>query len=156
MSERAPDLFEEIVGWRAWEVDETALGFGRPALRSVTMFGEETVWPARAWLVAVCEAGREHEAPSDFCACGIYAARDRSHLVRQGYHDAEAVIAIGRAALAGRVKRCERGYRAEKARPLELWLPYSAWELVAPLRERYGIPVRLDNAYAIREEFAWT
>jgi hypothetical protein len=126
----------EVEAWRAWVV--LTAGYREPRLRSLYF---DTVWPTDAWLLAEGDHG-------------ICAARDREHLVsmhRWGdrgaprYVTAAEVTAIGRVGLAGVVIPGERGYRAERARPLSLLLPYAHWELVESLRRAYRVPVGLSN-----------
>lgn len=126
----------EVEAWRAWEV--VTVGVREPRLRSLYF---DVIWPTDDWLIA----DGNH---------GICAARDRDHLVsmhqygdrRYGrYVNAGEVTAIGRVGLAGVIVPGERGYRAEKARPLSILLPYAAWELVEPLRRAYRVSVGLSN-----------
>jgi hypothetical protein len=84
----------------------------------------DQVWPADAEAVARCES--DHAAPREDCACGIYAARDPAAILSylRG-RDEPATVArvLGRVQLWGRVIEHEAGWRAERARPLEVWLP---------------------------------
>lgn len=136
----------EVVGWRAWVV--VTSGYREPRLRSLYF---DVVWPTDDWLVA--EAAHPDRTPH-----GICAARDREHLVAmhrygssahpryvEGGGEHRGVAAIGEVGLAGVIIPGERGYRAEKARPLSILLPYAAWELVEPLRRAYRVPVSLAN-----------
>lgn len=88
--------------------------------------------------------------------CGIHAGNDRPHVRVLGYDDAAAVaaiwpehdigvVAIGEVGLAGKVIVGAKGWRATRARPLRLYVPYGAWRLVKPLRDAYGVPVQLAN-----------
>jgi hypothetical protein len=158
MSE-TPDLVEEIVGWRAWRVIELLRG-GAPIL--ISMYGYDeidggtTYWPGHAWLHANCI--HAENPPCERGRCGIYAARSRQHLLSQGYQseDSYEPIVIGEVGLAGRVRRCTRGYRAARARPVSLLVPYENWRLVAGLRERYRVPVTLADTLSIEEALGWT
>jgi len=83
---------------------------------------------------------------------GVGPPRDRGHLVAQGYtepRDDDSVVALGEVGLVGKVLRHERGYRAEKARPLRLWLPYEHWPLANRLGVEYGVPVSVTNPYRV-------
>jgi hypothetical protein len=142
VSSLVPDLVEEIIGYRAWRVDPAC---AQPRLRS-PVFVEAEAWPNRSWHAAACS--RNHDAPAEGCSCGIYAARDRAHLVDQAYNeesDASVVVVIGEVGLAGKVIVCQQGYRAAKARPVRLWVPYEHWPLANRLRDHYRVPVSLDN-----------
>ncbi len=114
--------------------------------------GEVVIWPTDEWLIAE-DGDRRGNEPH-----GICAARDRDHLVAlhrygssahpryvEGGGEHRGVAAIGEVGLAGLIYPGERGYQAEKARPLSILLPYAAWELVEPLRRAYRVPVGLAN-----------
>jgi hypothetical protein len=55
------------------------------------------------------------------------------------------VRAIGEVALVGKVIRGTQGWRAERARPLRLWVPYEHWRLVRKLAQTYRVPVGLTD-----------
>lgn len=137
---RVPDIAGEIVGFRAWLVETSP----RVSLYSLNGSIE---WPGDDWTRAVCRRCGD-ALPGEWCRCGIYCARDALHLHGLSYHDhggEDQVTVVGELALAGKVIPGTQGYRAEKARVLRLWVPWTAWELVAPLRRRYGVPVGLAN-----------
>lgn len=133
----------EIIGWRAWIV--VTSGHREPRLRSLYF---DVIWPTDDWLVV--------DHPDGY---GICAARDREQLVSLHRYGSDehpryvegggavrvGVAAIGRVGLAGVIVPGDRGYRAERARPLSVLLPYAAWEYVAPLRRAYRVPVGLAN-----------
>lgn len=136
---RIPDIAGELVGFRAWLVETSP----RVALYSL---GRQVEWPGDDWTRATCE--RCDDLPGERCSCGIYCARDAPHLYGLRYYDHggdEQVTVVGELALAGKVIPGTQGFRAEKARVLHLWVPWTAWELVAPLRRRYGVAVELAN-----------
>jgi hypothetical protein len=142
----------EVVGWRAWGVVTT--GRREPALRSLFQ-GGKPVWPTRDWLRATCEFGHCPASPGEHCYCGLYAARDRRQLT--GLHQfgdptqirytqaGGPITVIGQVALAGLVYPGDRGWRAARARPLRLLVPYEHWDLVDPLSRAYRVPVGLTN-----------
>jgi hypothetical protein len=141
MQDRAPDVVGEVVAYRAWYAD---LRWDREA-RLVSFNG--AVWPCDAWLVAEC-AHDGCDTPGEHCSCGIYAARDREHLLRMAYNRhtyGESPIVIGEVGLVGKVIPGSQGWRAQKARPVRLELPHEHWRLVAPLRATYRVPVVLSN-----------
>jgi hypothetical protein len=134
----------EVVAWRAWVVLSGA-GHREPRLRSLY---HHVVWPTDRWLVA----GEGDDPNVD--KHGICAARDREHLVgmhRYGreshprYVETSEITAIGQVGLAGVITPGDRGFRAEKARPLSILLPYVAWDLVESLRRAYRVSVSLSN-----------
>jgi hypothetical protein len=138
-----------------------------------------TLWPCGEPLVAEClraspftgwmrrRRGRPRPVPDPECACGIYAA----WLPDIGRYLSE--ITIGRSAVArvlgqvslwGSVIECERGFRAELAYPLRLFLPLDAslrddhhWDGLLAGLETYGVPVeplaaRCADAVAVLEQ----
>lgn len=133
--EDLPVVPGEVTGWRAWIVVTRR----EPWLRSLYF---DVIWPTDAWLVAEDGDGRGDEPH------GICAARDREHLVSMYQYvkgDGKDVVAIGEVGLAGKITPGDRGFRAEKARPLSILLPFAAWELVDALARAYRVPVGLAN-----------
>ena len=157
--ERAPDIIGEIVGFRAWKVHLSVMH----GAFLVSLNG--TMWPRDTWLRAHCNGSltrcHRHErilavtglslgtdpepVPGRGCSCGIYAARDRLHLMNQWQYNRAHGVVIGEVGLAGRFIEGEKAHRAEKARPLRLWVAHSDWRLVKPLADAYRIPVELSN-----------
>jgi hypothetical protein len=141
MSELAPDYIEPFIGWRAWGVAETSSGIYLVSHGS-------TIWPWREPLLAVCDRN-SHQPPHPNCTCGIYALANGDF----PYYDYDAgggpfgYPVFGQVALYGTVVRGTRGYRAEKARPVELYLAHRHWRFARPLRDAYGVPVQLTNPF---------
>lgn len=138
----------EVAGWRAWIV--ACSGLREPRLRSLYF---DVLWPTDDWLIAEEQYDRGYIERH-----GVCAARDREHLASlhrymssahpryvEGGQERAGIAAIGEVALAGLIVPGERGYRAERARVLSIYLPYAAWELVEPLRRAYRVPVGLAN-----------
>jgi hypothetical protein len=147
-----PDVAGVIVGWRAWALDTKAATLHA---RTGVIGGENVVWPPRAEMVAKCLDGGAHTPPVADCHCGIYAARDRDHLVAQQYqepNDEDDALVFGTVALWGRVMRCERGWRAQYAYPRKLWVPFSFARHAARLEDLYGVPVGLANPFTLGKE----
>jgi hypothetical protein len=150
VSDRAPDVAGEIIGYRAWYLD-ARWQLDPPTLYSINggrSDGDGQPWPHRDWMVAACGGRRtpDEVIPHESCfGCGIHAARDREHLVDLGYNDSDGLVVIGEVALSGKVIPGDLGWRAQRARPLRLWLPYDRWQLVRRLSEAYGVPVGLTN-----------
>jgi hypothetical protein len=137
----------EVIGWRAWIV--VTAGRREPRLRSLYY---DVIWPTDCWLIATDGDRRGHDPH------GVCAARDREHLAElhrygstgypryvAGGGEHHGIAAIGKVGLAGLIIPGDRGYRAEKARPLSILLPYAAWELAEPLHRAYRVPVGLAN-----------
>jgi hypothetical protein len=148
-----PDMVGEIIGWRAWRVNVMSLDGQSVRLQSVT---KRTAWLPNQWLHAKCEVGRHPDAkvPVKSCSCGIYAAKHRPHLTGMHYHvyEIDSTVVIGEVALAGKVVPGTQGWRAEKARPVRLLVPWTRWKLAQPLELTYGIPVELDNTLKKEDE----
>lgn len=158
MTSAAPDLVEPILGWRCWQAVEAV--DGSAALGSVVY---PTVWPRRRRFDAQCEAAHwhlrapfrrthEHPAPAASCGCGVYAVPDVERALRyldwDGGGRRSHLRVLGLVRLWGVVLECDRGWRAEHAYPLRLYV-------VSPTRRRrdgdeaavaaelaaYGVPV---------------
>lgn len=138
-----PDGIEPIVAYRAWRCE---VRDGRPVLRSVSPISRRSEWTAGGWTRAECLArgarsrrrrDPTHEVPAEGCTCGIYALRELSPVFLPGdpigfRSDSTPPILVGRVQLAGKVIEHEEGYRAERARLLEV-LPAPGQE---PFAER--------------------
>jgi hypothetical protein len=148
MNVAIPDYLEPLEGWRVWRASNDG---SQLRLRSVV---QETVWPPGEELTAEClrrrvlarlRRGREHEAPDEACACGIYATtltRLGSYLHERG--DGRAYYVFGRVLLWGTVIECEQGWRAARAYPAEIIVPTErapATEEIEAALNCYGVPV---------------
>jgi hypothetical protein len=95
-----------------------------------------------------------HEVPAEGCTCGIYALRELSPVFLPSDHigfrsDDTPPIIVGRVQLAGKVIEHEEGYRAERARLLEV-LPAPGQESFAErVAETYGAGISDELATAI-------
>ena len=178
MSGVAPDLFDPLVAWRAWEVGPTSDGW---RLHSVHM-GDP--WPTWTPIEAVCRRNRfvareapsheQHVAPVGSCRCGVYGAlqsdRARQYFVASWAEPDAAPIpclpdgyvprAIGRVSLWGRVLECEQGYRASHGYPAHIYLPArrpdgEAYDVESAALDllAYGVPVEILDV-ATRAEIA--
>lgn len=127
MSAAAPDYAAPLDGWRVW-----AVGGELPELRLLSIV-HETEWPVREELVAQCRRKSQfprlrrrsrHDAPSDACACGIYAATALDRLApfldERSWRGSPYVF--GRVLLWGTVIECEHGWRASRAYPAEIFV----------------------------------
>lgn len=155
-----PDYTEVMVGWRSWEISLSLAPGELPVLGSVSHRSQS--WPAREPTEAFCDkrGGSKHEGgqvPLEQCTCGLYSAKTRKHLQSMNYHtyDGERngkVCVIGTVSLWGKVIEGTQGWRSQFGYPRELFVPFEAWQLAAPLTEAYGVPVRLNNILSTTEQ----
>lgn len=143
---KAPDLIGTVEGWRAWRLSLEVPPFGNcPKLYSAS-FGY--YWAPRQRARAECHIDTTH-VPGETCSCGFYAAKTLGHLRTMGYHSyvegSGHITCVGRLAMWGKVIEGTQGWRGEYAYPVTLYLPFEGWRLGKPLREGYGVPVRLLN-----------
>jgi len=127
-----PDFIEPVEAWRVWRV---CMHDCRIVLQSLNA---DTFWEPGIALVAACATRQrshrrpwrveapDHAAPEVDCTCGIYGVRSaavaRWYLERRAlFYNAERVV--GRVALWGDVVESESGWRAQRAYPIELFVP---------------------------------
>lgn len=148
---RVPDVIGEVVAWRAWQIVGD-LDFPRleSATQSSARSGVDAIWPTNRWFEARCLADPAHnepgvEIPVEQCSCGIYAAKTLAQLSNLSYarYGPVADKVIGEVAFAGKVIEGSQGWRAERARIKQLWVPHRNWRFVEPLADAYGVEVGL-------------
>jgi hypothetical protein len=143
---------EPLVGFRRWGCRRGALYSGifvagrfvpNPALAMIAPRVKPTPWPVDEDRVAKCFALRGHEAPQRACNCGFSA-----YYELPAEPDLPAPDAVwGAIAGWGRIVECERGFRAQYARPLALLqranpLDYGEHgRRAANAADAYGIPL---------------
>lgn len=144
-----PDVIGEIEAWRVWRVLDP---YGSPQLQSLGAGGRKhaSIWTPQKIMEAYCD--REHVVPNERCSCGFYAAKTREHLLEMSYHrgfdfdDPTDVLVIGTVAMQGKIIPGTQGWRAQRARPVSVEVPFSRWRVVKPLAARYpGVQVKLAN-----------
>lgn len=119
---------------------------GQPA--SAGPAGSLVLWPGGR-LVDRLTFRAEHHVPEEACSCGFYALKEldpdllivaRSGLPRADARDgSEEHVVIGRVELAGKVIEHARGYRAERARIVELIPVRGSHAPVRDLARRLGL-----------------
>lgn len=137
-----PDKIAPELGWRVWLVVEHE--GDRLALHSAVQALVE--WPVRKELVAECRRrpvtlltiSTPHDAPDEQCGtdgghgCGIYgsATLEGCSGYLNGSYSPERVRGrrvvhrvYGRVSLWGKVLEADRGWRAQRAYPHDLWVP---------------------------------
>ena len=140
-----PDRLGVFIGWRAWMVDPSEPG----VLRSMN----GTPWtPGRA-LVATCGRCRDR-CPGERCSCGIYSKRTRAQIEDSGYPQfdlrfSDNYAVYGPVWLWGGVVPGDDGFRAAKAYPKRLIVPYTAMKIAKPLYESYYIE---DRQFGVKVE----
>ncbi len=142
---------EPIVGFRRWGIRRGSLFSGifvagkfipNPALSLVAPRAVPSPWPVGEDRVAKCFAVRGHEAPHRDCNCGYAAYYDLPE-----EPDLPAAQAVWGVVVAwGRIVECERGFRAQYARPVALLdrdnpLDLRKRKRAAVAAEEYGIPL---------------
>lgn len=131
-----PDIAGEIIAWRAWKVKKNEKT-GEVYLHSST---KNTRWPTGGWIHAICNKNHGKSGiPGEKCTCGIYAAKTREQLMGMSYnaYNDSTTTVIGEVGLAGKVIPGTQGWRAEKGRPVRIFVPYERWEMLVALREVY-------------------
>jgi hypothetical protein len=146
----AEPVAEPLVGFRQWGSRRGGLYSGifvsgrfvpNPALSMVAPRAAPSPWPAGEDRSAKCFAVRGHEAPHRDCRCG-YAA----YYALPDEPDLPARQAVWGAVVSwGRIVECERGFRAQYARPVALLDCDNPFDPKGKSRklaaERYGIPL---------------
>ncbi len=141
---KSPDYAEPFVGWKGLHADEAG-GLWSPQM--------ETPWPAGEPLVAMCTRS-EHTPPVTSCMCGIYAMNTFDDLLGAGYNWDEVtdgrIWVVAEISLYGAVRPGRIGYRAQFAYPETVYVPAHKLRLAAPIRERYGVPIRVIDRFTGR------
>jgi hypothetical protein len=134
------EALQPAVGWKVWRVEHD---MKQTWLRSV-LYGD--LWPVDEPVEAVCRRllRSTHEPPCRGCECGIHAGRELGawdHYLAVG---AESRV-FGRALLWGSVLEGASGWRAARARPVEIFVPPAVADApaVAEGLRAYGVPVHL-------------
>lgn len=148
--DRAPDGIEPIVGYRAWLL----LGGGYGALHPLNLRGAAGhTWNAAStgWIVASCARdgrlpgvdGLHGQVPEERCSCGFYALKSLFTL-RRGLAEGNGLrpyLVLGRVLLAGKIIEHTLGYRAQRARIVDL-IPIAGSEKRVELTAHaLGLPI---------------
>ena len=162
--ERAPDGIVPLVGYRMWQVKEEE---GEPLFLPLNHFSRDWDGATRAWVSASCWVGNDklvvspdgeliwgdpsqHRVPDERCSCGFYAMKELNaqllYAAGIAVQDAqntgtEEVFVLGRVELAGKVIEHERGYRAERARIIDLIPLRDQHRTVEAIARRAGVGV---------------
>ena len=148
---RPEPVAQPLAGFRWWGCRRGGLYSGifiagrfvpNPALSLVAPRAVPQPWPAGADRVAKCFAVRGHEAPYRDCRCGFSAFYSLPEEPELPAPEAVWGAIVG----WGRVIECERGFRAQYARPVALLdrenpLARRRRESPALAAENYGIPL---------------
>jgi hypothetical protein len=167
-----PKLKDAVEGWRAWKLETEIPPFGVPPKLYSATFGY--YWAPKRAAAAECGRGCDEPGmggvPGEQCSCGFYSAKwlldsdadaqdPHPGLMSLGYHLYEVDeskggwwTVIGQIACWGKVIEGSHGWRSQYAYPVRLWLPFEAHELIKPLRQAYGVPVKLKNWLKVQEE----
>jgi hypothetical protein len=168
---RVPDAIEPLIGYRAWvfEVDRYRASLfplsGRDSSSGSVWDGAHKRWVSAkcaskgvhvphviptgtiaAWVRPVSEPGTcnycdFHQVPDEGCSCGFYALKTMPSVEASG-----GGVILGAVVLAGKVIEYTFGYRAERARIVEL-TPLAGTERDAMrLANRLGLPLTASAA----------
>ena len=148
----AEPVAQPLAGFRRWGWQRGGLYSGiftagrflpsPPRWLSVPRAARPTPWPMDHDRAARCFVSWSHQAPQATCGCGYYA-----YYALPGEPDLPAAEAVWGAVVAwGRVVECERGFRAQYARPVALLDSPSPLDLgkgrcLALAAENYGVPL---------------
>jgi hypothetical protein len=140
---RVPDGISPIPAYRAWRYVFDDLAAALHPIGGAADGDSPWLGAASRWVNATCpwEWPTTHEqVPEETCACGFYSVKWLSTL-RQMFPYGGSDLVLGRVLLSGKVIEFESGYRAERARIIEL-LPWRGTENdVARLAVCVGAPV---------------
>jgi hypothetical protein len=143
--ETAPDLVEEILGWKVLRFGADALPDGGGVvvahpLSSPRIYIE---WENAGWTRAKCARHLEHEPPVETCTCGIYAVADARPAL--AYVWAAPLTVLARVGLAGKVIPGSRGWRAERGRVVALTRTGHGTrdypQMLARIADHYRVPI---------------
>lgn len=141
-----PDFFEELSGWRRFNV--------RGAQHVLVSVNHPTPWLGVDPGEAVCLADTTlipsqygqidaHEespdCPAQRCSCGFYAYKEKAHALE---HSQGTLLALVK--LWGRVVEHQRGYRSSRIKIAALHVA-SDFQFTAALEARYRVPVIADK-----------
>jgi len=150
MTEEAPLLPGEVLGYRVWRMGDGGL------MSYVSVHPDaRTVW-APGVVVAACRHG--HEAPHSGCVCGLHASYAPPNPCRDGFGK-HNTAAYGAVAAWGTIDTTSTDFRAQYARIvcLSFWR-MQTWhhtEQIRKLAQRYGVPcVELDELVDVAHEYA--
>jgi len=150
-----PDAIEPVIGWRYWRVDK------KERLLHSLSGAKGFLWQPHTRFEARCPVikptgidgryrflsgyrGELHDSPGEMCRCGIYAARDLTHLRRQ-ILTGLALNVVGEVSLWGKLIPGSKGYRAQFAYPRRLFVIQRTadWDQseAAEALSIYGVPV---------------
>lgn len=138
-SPSVPDGITPLIGYRLWRVIEER---GEIVLSPLNFESRDWVGATSGWVSSACGGSElwvspegelewpdRHRAPGEECACGFYAMKQLTpemllgassrHAHRVGSRSDERFV-LGRVQLAGKIVEHELGYRAERARIVEL------------------------------------
>jgi hypothetical protein len=150
-SPRIPDAIEPIAAYRAWfySIEGRTAQLYPLAGPPVSSLGNAWEGAGSTWVTASCPrfGSSNHEVPSEDCTCGFYSLKELElavahaemfyFMATQGRGHGQVVL--GRILLSGKVIEHDLGYRAERARIVEL-IPFHGTERsIMVLADRLGV-----------------
>lgn len=156
------DLYagDPVIGFRSWRIDNDA-----PILRARMT---DTAWNKDTPTKATCipsqfrhmtdKAPLDHEAPNEYCSCGIYGWYDSTPLNLEEFRglppgDFNDQMIFGTIVVWGRIHFHEFGFKAEYAKPVALTdhnlLRSDGFkETLRQISREYEIPIMKDTKLA--------
>jgi hypothetical protein len=162
--ERAPDGIGPLIGYRMWQIEDED---DEPVFFPLSHPSRDWKGATRGWVSASCSVGSDqlnvspdgeltwggripHRVPGEGCTCGFYAMKEldaqllyaATMAVRVADRTGmDEVFVLGRVELAGKVIEHDLGYRAERARIVEL-IPFRDQQrTVEAIARRAGVDV---------------
>lgn len=132
---RAPDLLQEVVGYRAFSVDPAALELRGKFVTVPWSPGRNEAICAKEhldWWQPTVEAN--HVAPHRDCSCGFHAFHDAERLRLHG------ALLFGAVACWGELVPYAEGFRAQYAEVRALADPIMRGKSIA-IAEKYDVPL---------------
>lgn len=163
--EPQPELPRELVaapltGWRIWRVRQRPAGFlsgadleemadafdrGENPFRRLGGYrlaavGQGTDW-TRQMHAKCSRGGHKDRAPQSGCSCGIWSLKTQvdaeKTLAEYWRGDEDCFYALGTVQIWGRIIECERGYRSEYAKPLNVSV-FAPQDVADEIATQYG------------------
>jgi hypothetical protein len=139
-----PDLISPIIGYRAWQWDDSGLRsfMGQPWLPLQPLEAQCRTSVGAIMPVPLETEPPAHRVPEMECSCGIYATKSLNHLRQTGYYCSRSAV-YGEVYLWGSVVEHELGWRAQFAYPMSLHIRLENLPItIASIQSRFRSLIR--------------